>query len=471
MERNFDNKDFEQFLKQNADQYRMHPSEKVWTEINNTLHPRRRWYGIAALLLLLTGAVVSGVMILQPGSNSQTASTDSKTTSQPAITDNKIAPITSVPVLTNINTNRSVASHRVPTIINNYSTEMPVEIVENNIAVALTPAILPSQKVERDIIASTIINNADLALTTKNTITTPPVIASKEEDIKSIFELVNGNLEKSKPTTEVTKPSLMISDLFAKPSENGNTSQRTKKKKAAIWQLYFTPGISYRRLTENKAAVLAASVGSSIPTNLAVRDVKNLVTHKPDIGFELGLAAKYTITRHFLLKAGFQFNVNKYDIHAFNYVPEPATIAIQSGGVPLSVTRTSYYRNFNGYSPNWLTNIYFSLSVPVGLELNFVNNNKMNIGLGLTAQPTYLLDNKAYLISTDLKNYTIVPDLIRRWNLNTGAELIFGFKAGKTKFQIGPQMRYQALSSFKDKYPVKENLFNFGLKAGVSLNK
>ena len=91
MERNFDNKDFEQFLKQNADQYRMHPSEKVWTEINNTLHPRRRWYGIAALLLLLTGAVVSGVMILQPGTNSQTASasTDSKTTSQPAITENK----------------------------------------------------------------------------------------------------------------------------------------------------------------------------------------------------------------------------------------------------------------------------------------------------------------------------------------------------------------------------------------------
>ena len=196
-----------------------------------------------------------------------------------------------------------------------------------------------------------------------------------------------------------------------------------------------------------------------------------MVTHKPDIGFELGLAAKYTITKHLLLKTGFQFNVNKYNIHAFNYVPEPATIAIQTGGVPQSVTRTSYYRNFNGYSPNWLTNIYFSFSIPVGMELNFVNNKKINIGLGLTAQPTYLLDNKAYLISTDFKNYTKVPDLIRRWNLNTGAELIFGFKAGKTKFQIGPQMRYQALSSFKDKYPVKENLFNFGLKAGVSLNK
>jgi hypothetical protein len=471
MERNFDNKDFEQFLKQNADQYRMHPSEKVWTEINNTLHPRRRWYGIAALLLLLTGSVVSGVMILQPGSNSQTVSTANKTKSQPAITENKTASAPSVPVLTNINPNRSVASYRIPTIINNYSAEKPGEIAESSLDVTMLPVLLPQQKVERNIAPSAINNNSDLALKTKNTITVLPVITSNNEDINNISELLNNNLQKSNPASEILTPSIMTSDLMTKTPETGNSSQKTKKKKTAIWQLYFTPGISYRRLTENKQAILAASGTSSIPSNLAVRDVKNLVIHKPDIGFELGLAAKYTITKHFLLKAGFQFNVNKYNIHAFNYVAEPATIAIQTGGAPQSVTSTSYYRNFNGYSPNWLTNIYFSLSVPVGLELNLVNNNKINIGLGLTAQPTYLLDNKAYLISTDFKNYTKVPDLIRRWNLNTGAELIFGFKAGKTKFQIGPQMRYQALSSFKDKYPVKENLFNFGLKAGVSLNR
>ncbi len=36
--------------------------------------------------------------------------------------------------------------------------------------------------------------------------------------------------------------------------------------------------------------------------------------------------------------------------------------------------------------------------------------------------------------------------------------------------QIGPQVRYQTLSSFKQKYPVIENLFTFGLKAGVTFN-
>ena len=75
------------------------------------------------------------------------------------------------------------------------------------------------------------------------------------------------------------------------------------------------------------------------------------------------------------------------------------------------------------------------------------------------------------MISTDYKNYVKVPDLMRRWNINAGAEIIVGIKSKRTTWQIGPQVRYQTLSSFKDKYPVKENLFNFGLKAGIMLNQ
>jgi hypothetical protein len=71
MESNFNNKDFEQFVKQNADQYRMFPSEKVWDGINNTLHTRRRWYGIGLTLLLLTTGVVTWVMLLNTSGKKQ----------------------------------------------------------------------------------------------------------------------------------------------------------------------------------------------------------------------------------------------------------------------------------------------------------------------------------------------------------------------------------------------------------------
>jgi len=468
MERNFDNRDFEQFLKQNADQYRMYPSEKVWTGINNTLHPRRRWYGIAALLLLLTGAVVSGVMILQPGSDIQSTS-KVKRNIQALPVENKIVlvPAVSATVLTALKTNKSIAINRIPTIVNNYSA------IESSQIAIKAGEIIPStvsvpEKFEKNSLPLIVNNN--FVSKAKAPVTVSPVIITNSVEADNNFLVVNSITDKNNPATDVIKPSVMASDLIIKSPETSSI-QKNKKTKKAIWQLYFTPGISYRRLSENKAAILAASGTSSVPSNLALRDVKGLVTHRPDIGFELGLAAKYPLAKNIFLKAGFQFNVNKYNIHAFSYVPEPAIIAIQSGGTSQSVTRTSYYRNFNGYSPNWLTNIYFSISVPVGMEVNFVHTKKLSVGLGLTGQPTYLLDNRAYLISTDFKNYTKVPDLIRRWNLNTGAELIFGFKAGKTKFQLGPQLRYQAYSSFKDKYPVKENLFNFGLKAGVSLNK
>jgi hypothetical protein len=90
-----------------------------------------------------------------------------------------------------------------------------------------------------------------------------------------------------------------------------------------------------------------------------------------------------------------------------------------------------------------------------------------------TVQPTYILKDRAFLISTDYKNYVEIPRLIRHWNINTSLETFISYtsRSAKTRWQIGPQVRYQVLSSFKKKYPVKENLFDFGLKVGISHNK
>jgi hypothetical protein len=78
--------------------------------------------------------------------------------------------------------------------------------------------------------------------------------------------------------------------------------------------------------------------------------------------------------------------------------------------------------------------------------------------------------DRAYIISSDYKNYSLVPSLTRKWNVATSFETFVGYSTGKLKWQVGPQVRYQLLSSFVDEYPVKENLFDFGLKVGISLN-
>ena len=99
MNTKFENRDFEDFVKQNADQYRMFPSEKVWKGIHNTIHTRRRWYGAGLALLLLTTATVTGIM-LSPNnkkptalvakvSNSNAVNTSLEQTAPAAIINNK----------------------------------------------------------------------------------------------------------------------------------------------------------------------------------------------------------------------------------------------------------------------------------------------------------------------------------------------------------------------------------------------
>jgi hypothetical protein len=120
---------------------------------------------------------------------------------------------------------------------------------------------------------------------------------------------------------------------------------------------------------------------------------------------------------------------------------------------------------------NWLRNFYYSMSLPVGLEYKFLKVGRTYAGVSATAQPTYVLGNRAWVVSTDYKNYVEVPSLTRKWNVNAGIEAFAGFNMGKSAWRIGPQVRYQTMSSYKKQYPVKEHLFDYGLKLGILLNQ
>src|ERR1700745_2805987 len=76
MQRNLNN-EFERFLKENADQYRLYPSSHVWKGIYSALHSRRKWFGLGIALLLITGTLVT---ILITNSSKETTIPNTKAT-------------------------------------------------------------------------------------------------------------------------------------------------------------------------------------------------------------------------------------------------------------------------------------------------------------------------------------------------------------------------------------------------------
>ena len=121
------------------------------------------------------------------------------------------------------------------------------------------------------------------------------------------------------------------SNSFDWTIESVLNSFRPPKHKRFALQFNFTPTISYRKLSANKAFLRSANQQANAPFSFAaLYDVNSAVTHKPDIGLELGFTAKYSLASNFRVKAGLQFNVNRYDIKAFNYQNELTTIALKT---------------------------------------------------------------------------------------------------------------------------------------------
>ena len=481
MENRFNNNDFEQFVKQNADQYRMFPSDKVWSNIHNTLHTRRRWYGIGLALLILTTGVVTWVMLSTTGKNRQVVSTLPKTTTELPVTIKKqstevtIAPakptgnkssfITSTDRLqhdfftTSITTPSEPDSYKaestseVPIIA--YNDPSPVSKVEimhqPESVIKIAPAVKP-------VIYNKLTNTAFSSVRVDDYSFLAGTSTYTKEIATYVYE------EKSTDKKDIYP--LSIESVI-------NSYTHILKRKKTSLQVFFTPTISYRKLKENKAFINSAqNATNSITSNYSSRDINNVVTHKPDVGLQLGFTAGYPLSKNLKLIGGLQFNVSKYDIKAYSHPSEVTTIALRNAtGGTNTVSTVTNYRNTGSSKADWLHNLYISVSAPIGLELKLIGNRKTYLGVSGTAQPTYVISNRAYLLSTDYKNYAEVPSLTRKWNLNTGFEMFAGYSTGKLKWRVGPQVRYQAMSSFEKKYPVQEHLFDFGLKLGVMLNK
>jgi hypothetical protein len=483
MENRFNNRDFEQFVKQNADQYRMFPSDKVWNGIHNSLHTRRRWYGIGLAFLILTTGIVTWVMLNSSEKNKQVVSTLPKINNQQSLVEKKKDfNMVIVPAQTNKDKNTFITSIDILKKKLNLVDKNTEQVLENTNSTEAPFAIAGTSS--EPVIQSNDIPHNESNINTKTIVSHKQATINKPSDLHINYVQVNNFSFSLNGIAGTNKEK--VTDIIAEKHEETKeinplsietaVNSKTKKKKKSTFQLYITPAISYRALKENKPFINSSaplnSSGGAV-NNYYYTDINNIVTHKPDIGLQFGFTSGYPLSKNISLIAGLQFNISKYDIKAYSSPTEVTTFALSnaSGGSNTVSTLTNY-RNSGINKANWLRNLYFSASAPIGLELKLMGNKKkIYFGASGTIQPSYILSNRAYLISTDYKNYAEIPSLIRKWNVNTGFELFAGFNTGDLKWRVGPTVRYQTMSSYKKQYPVEERLFDFGLKMGILLNK
>jgi hypothetical protein len=473
MERQYNNGDFEKLLRDNANQYRMYPSEKVWKGIHSALHTRRKWYGItAAIMFLITGSIVSIIIYNgNPDKNNLGEQPAQKQTSGQIAAADKATQQNYTPAI-----NKHTSGAAKPKIqgvgeigFNNQAFNLPqdqkdpIVSADQSGEVNAEEAVVPEEAVS--ILVPVIIETAtgEPGNVDPNLVKFNDEVKKENSEVASLTpeDVISGQIGLDPDTENKIREA-----LSALASQNMPLTKANQRPRVTA-QVYFTPTVSYRQLSENKR------VYNSGAFYVPIIDLNNVVKHKPGMGVEFGIEGRYRVNDKLSIKAGFQFNINRYDIRAYSHTTEVATVALNtaSGGFD-TLARTTNFRNFSvGANPSWLENFYFQAGVPIGIEIIVSDNKNVQWGVSGTLQPTYVIGDRAYLISSDYKNYARFPDLMRRWNISTGVGTFVSYSTGKVKWQVGPHVRYQHLSSFISALTVKENLFAIGLKVGATLNK
>ncbi|HZE83360.1 MAG TPA: outer membrane beta-barrel protein [Puia sp.] len=280
--------------------------------------------------------------------------------------------------------------------------------------------------------------------------------------------LANGGLDASSPAQKELAATQRINWLRDFAVYNLPPSP---KRNRTYLQLYFSPTVNYRSLAGGDYSGSKTFV-SGVPVSLLhMGGAKDYVNHNPALGFELGGSFLYRVTRNLTLKAGLQFSYSRYTIKAYAASPERATIALGTtlyGYIMDSISNYSSIRNFGGRKQVTLNNEYFQLAAPVGFELRIMGNERLQLNIAATVQPTFLMNTNSYLLTTDYTSYTSQPSLFRRLNVNAGLEAFLSYRTGGIRWQIGPEFRYQLLSTYSNQYPIRENLKGYGIKIGIS---
>ena len=449
-ERNLYDDEFEKLLKEKADQFKMYPSDRVWSEVNSALHTKRRRFVVGMTLLIGTFLILAGTQLLSPAGHSRQNIASTKTAGSA-----KSAIANDLPV--------SVANQFVLPASGSGSTHNPDQDLNTN-----SPFALPE-------LGTTQAGNANTAhlSTPADEQTTARVhsISSSDGDlfIKPVSTLVVPVVaETESPAVHIEGMNLAFSQLAP---ENSVTHLGQTHNERFSWEIYITPTLNKRYFSGMNVQNFRQSLQNAPIMVVRVANVNGFIDNTPAMGYDVGGNIIYKLSKNISLKAGVEFSYSRYYIKAYNSNPSQPTPSLSPyfGYIPDSLANIN---TGNGISldknPQHIQNKYYQLSIPIGIEMKVAGSGRVQLHLGATIQPSYLLNTDSYVLTEDYNNYVKDPNAFRRWNLNAGGEVYISYRVGKIQWELGPEVRYQIFSTYKNSYPFNENMLNYGIRIGFS---
>jgi hypothetical protein len=484
MKKTIDN-DFEDFLKEQADELRMPASDRVWKGIHYQLHQRRRIYAVAGIFLLLLGVAaisnISGGRDVAAATEQSNASTGNDNPLYKPVAKNepslflkprsnsprfRVVPVNDVPyngsrntTTLPVNTGRNIPvirSHVQPAATNtdiaNAEPETSAKETGNITNTVITPATekpLPTASEQTGFFSENAVTITNQLNTTEENHLQPDISSNNtnKPGRRPLEKKPANNMEKQ-PVEKTTAENILVK----------NTGRQVTT------EFYVTPYISYRKLTDPR------NKNKNNPTAFSQSELDAAIYHKPSLGMEAGVSWHLKMSDRIRSKAGLQVNYSRYNIKATRIEqPEIATITM-NGYTGNRNTLSNLRANVKNAASEWLESNSFQVSLPVGFEAALAASatGKAILNIGTTIQPSYIFKEKAPLLSTDLKNYAFQPSLNRRFNVNLGVETFFSYNTERLRWHFGPQLRYQLLSSYDKNYPFRENRIGYGFMLGVS---
>lgn len=483
--------DFEDFLSRQANDYRMYPSDKLWRNIQVSIHGESRWPALTYISIIIIAALVTGTLLVKPeerlkenvaayaAATTQAArqqamhyKADAADNSpvQHAYTD-KITRQTIENVTEQVE-EEQLARTRASQQSN---ADMAAAIVTTTYAHAVPPSgtMLPLLKYPQLVAAHNAADN-----TVEEAKVEIDVAAPKRAPMYfNTFGLMNLSGLKGIGSKGNTISGIQSEDLWTSFPLRSTKDLLLKKLSKFTFQFYLTPSFSYRRLTDAKGK--SARLYTAVPLSANYKiDLSKMVKHTPSAGAEVGFALGYRLSDRFTLKTGMQFNVRQYNIEAYTIEepPTPMLLSLEAEASPAGLSAsadaiaTASQRASNNGRPMVLRNRYYEASAPVGIDYRVIgnNHNAVTFNIAASVQPTYTFDKEPFVLSTDYKNYTDGTSIMRNWNINSNLEAYLTYKLGPLRWQIGPQLRYQHLPTFGSGYPIHEHLIDYGLKIGFT---